>query len=462
MLNTAAMAHFAIETRTQDIPADVLEGARNALIDTFGAGLAGSREPVGALAMRWVDELGGRGKATLWATGTRTSVPEAAFANGIFAHALDFDDSLPTLRGHPSAPVVASALAVGESVGARGADVLAAYAIALEIAGKLGRVLGNEHYLQGWHNTSTIGTFTSTAVAARLWGLTVAELQVAWGLAASQLSGLVRNFGTMTKPFHVGRAARCGVMSAWFAKHGFTADGEIFDHAKNVFQTYGAKDAAALGALLDSLGNPWEIREPGNWVKRWPCCYCSHRAIGGLFELMQRHDIRAGDIQEIAVGFLPGTDEPLISTNPQTGLEGKFSVEYALAAAALDGALTLDTFTDAMVQRSPARALIAKVRRYRIEDRKVYGLDAYTDIAVTTSKGRYEMRVERTPGSPAWPLTLADRRAKFLDCAGIVLGKTRAERVLQLAQQCTELPDIGQLVAATVPGERDDQPARTA
>ena len=447
---TRQLASFVADTAIRNIPADALRRARDALIDTLGVSLAGSREPGAAIARQYAQELGAKRQAIVWGTPLATSPAEAAFANGVSAHALDFDDSMPTLRGHPSAPLIAAALAVGEVTGASGKAVLAAYVLGLEIGGKLGRVLGTGHYMRGWHTTSTVGTFTATAVAARLWKLDAAALQRAWGIAASQVSGLVRNFGTMTKPFHAGRAARCGVLSAWLAKHGHTADSAIFDGKNNVFETYGA-NGAPLAEVAGRLGAPWEIVEPGNWVKRWPCCYAGHRAIGGLFELLERHQIRTDEIKAIAAGFPPGSDTALISTNPQTGLEGKFSVEYALAAAALDRKLTLESFTDAMVQRAALRRLMSKVRRYRVEDSKVHGLDTFTDIEIDTARGRFSMRVELTPGSPGWPATAAARTEKFMDCAARILGARGAERLLALAQRCERLPDIGQLSKATVP-----------
>jgi 2-methylcitrate dehydratase PrpD len=459
---TRKLASFVIDTRTEDIPAEVLLGARYALIDTLGCSLAGTLEPVSEIALRWARDVDAKPRATIWGTPLATSPAEAAFVNGICAHALDFDDSLPNLRGHPSAPMLAAGLAVGEVAGAAGAEVLAAYALGLEIAGKLGRAMGHGHYMRGWHTTSTVGTFTATAVAARLWGLNTAGLQTAWGIAGSQMSGLVRNFGTMTKPFHVGHAARCGVLSAWLAKHGHTADDAILDGKNNVLETYGEGDGAPLAELSGRLAKPWEIIDPGVWVKRWPCCYCNHRAIGGALKLLEQHQIRTEEINAMTVGFLPGTDTPLIYTNPQTGLEGKFSVEYALAATVLDRKLTLESFTDVMVQRAPIRDLIAKVRRYRIEDKKIYGLDAYTDIEIGAARGPFRMRVEHTPGSPRWPMTDADRAEKFLDCAGRVLGSRNAGRLLELARQCEKLPDIRQLLQATVPAEGAMDKSRSA
>lgn len=451
---TDTLSGFAIDTKATAVPPAVLAAARNALTDTVGVALAGTLEPLGEITTRWVQDLGARRQSSFWGHDIGTSVVEAAFANGICSHALDFDDSHPNLRGHPSATLVPAALAVGEASGAPGREVLAAYAIGLEVAGKLALGLGNGHYLRGWHTTATAGVFGATAVAARLWGLDAGALRKAWGLAGSQMSGLVRNFGTMTKPFHAGHAARCGVFSAWMVRQGFTANDSIFDGENNIFDTYGGNDGAPAAQLVQRLGQPWESIEPGIYVKRWPCCYSSHRPVGGLSELIEKHSLRPDEINEVAVGFLPGADTALVSLDPQTGLQGKFSVEYTLAALLLDRKLKLETFTDAMVQRPQARALIGKVRRYRIADDKVYsGISAtgYTDVTVTTPRGRFEVRVDRVPGSPAWPLTDADRKDKFMDCSARVLGAPGAESLFALCQRSGELPDIRELVKATVP-----------
>lgn len=457
---TERLARYVIETRTGDIPPPVIAGARDALIDTVGVALAGTVEPVGEIVARWIQELGARSQATFWGNRVGSSPADAAFANGVCAHALDFDDSLPSLRGHPSATMVPAALAVAEARGRSGADVLAAYALGLEVAGKLGHAMGHGHYLRGWHTTATVGIFSSTAAAARLWGLDAQELRVAWGLAASQVSGLIRNFGTMTKPFHAGHTARCAVQSVWMARAGFTADDHIFDDKGSALATYRGDDGAPLDELIERLGAPWEMLEPGIYVKRWPCCYCNHRAVGGILELIAKHGIRAEEVRQVEIGFLPGTDNALVSHDPQTGLEGKFSIEYAMAATLLDGNLKLESFTDAMVQRSSVRQLMRKVRRYRIADNKVYsGVVGYTDIAVDTVRGRFEMRIDRAPGSPAWPMTAQERIEKFMNCAGRVLGTPGAARLLDRMQNCGTLADIRELLRATVPAEKRGETA---
>jgi 2-methylcitrate dehydratase PrpD len=338
--------------------------------------------------------------------------------------------------------------------------VLAAFALGLEVAGKLGRAIGGGHYMRGWHTTGTIGAFSSTAAAARLWKLDVGQLQTAWGLAASQTSGLVRNFGTMTKPFHAGHAARIGVLSAWLAKEGFTADQNIFDGKNNFFATYGGKDGAPLEDGLAKLGKPWEMSEPGIYVKRWPCCYCNHRPVGGMIKLIQQHSIKPDEVTAVEVGFLPGSDEALVSTNPTTGLEGKFSIEYVTAALFIDGKLTLETFTDPMVNRPEIRAFMPKVKRYRIEAQGTFsGVVGYSDVAVETKRGRFTIREEHAPGSPEAPMTPADRVEKFMDCAGRVLGERGARGLLDQLSKLESNPNVAKLIASTSPQEGQAAPA---
>ena len=461
---TQQLAAFVINTRESDVPSDVTDGARDALVDTLGCALAGSLEEGSEIAQRWVRETGARTQATVIGTQLSTSPAEAAFANGLASHALDFDDSLITLRGHPTAPMLGAGLAVGEAAGATGKAVLAAMAIGLEVGGKIGPALGAGHYMKGWHSTATVGVFSATAVAARLWKLTGEQLQTAWGIAASETSGLIRNFGTMTKPFHAGLAARSAVVAAWMAKNGFSADTQIFDGMNNFFSTYGSEDGVALAEMLPRLGNPWEMRTPGIYVKRWPCCYCNHRPVGGMFELIEQHGIRADEVTRVRIGFLPGADTPLIYTDPHTGLEGKFSMEYNAAAVLIDGKLTMETFTDAMVRRPAIRALMPKVERFRIPDSKIYsGITGYNDIEIVTTRGAFKLHVDRVPGSPQWPMTPADREEKFLDCAGRVLGSAGAKKLFDVAERCGQLANIAELTRATVPVEtRKDAPAKAA
>jgi 2-methylcitrate dehydratase PrpD len=265
------------------------------------------------------------------------------------------------------------------------------------------------------------------------------------------MSGLRRNFGTMTKPFHVGNAARTAVVSVSLAKRGLTSDEVIFDGDGGVIQTYGGGDGEPVEQILATLADPWDIVDPGNCVKRWPCCYSGPRAIAALYDMIDKHGIAADDVEEITVSFLPGGDTALLSTDPKTGLEGKFSIEYMAAAILLDGPLKMATFTDPMVQRPEVRRLMQKVRRIHVPDEKFYsGMTGHNDIVVTTRHGRFEMREERVPGSRGWPLSEKDRDDKFLDCATAARDEAAAGDLLSSLKAMRSLADVGRLAKATM------------
>jgi 2-methylcitrate dehydratase PrpD len=449
---TQKLADFVINTSISDLPREALDGARDALIDTIGCGLAGTPEEACRIVVRFLRDQGGNAQATVWGVGLATTVSDAAFANGVFTHALDYDDTQSNLRGHPSAALVPAILAVGEYTHASGLDALGAYAIGLEVAGKLGRAFGDGHYLHGWHATATVGVFAAAAAAGRLLGLSVEQLRRALGIAASESSGLVRNFGTMTKPFNAGHAAKGGVIAAMLAKQGFTADASIFDGKDGFLSIYGGADGQPLDELLGRLAQPWEVIQPGLFFKRWPCCYCNHRSIGGLLQMIPEHGLKPDEIEAIEIGFPPGSDTALIANDPRTGLQGKFSIEYVAAATLLDGKVTLESFTDEMVNRPEVRRLMQKVRRYRIEDSRTFaGTVGYNDLTIRTTRGEFKMHVDKTPGSPVWPVSAEERDEKFLDCAGRVLSGAEARELLDLLLKCRSLADVGPLVRATAP-----------
>ncbi len=447
---TATLASFVVSYDTADIPEKVWSAAQAAMVDTLGCALAGVGEPVSTIAAASIQDAAAGGEsAGLWGTQRRGTMADAAFVNAIATHALDFDDNLPTQRGHPSTTVLPAALAVAGPAKASGADLIAAYAIGIEVSGKLGPAAGFGHYVRGWHPTSTIGIFGATAAVARLLRLNALQTAHAWGIAASQTSGLVANFGTMTKPFNAGHAARCAVTAALLARAGFTANTTIFDGETSVLATYGGEGAVPLKGLLETLAAPWEIVEPGIFMKRWPCCYCSHRPLSALLTLIAQHGITAQEVESIAIGFPPGSDGGLRDDIPTTGLGGKFSVEYTAAAAVLDGHISMETFTDAMVQRPAAQALLARVHRYRIPDERRWSSTiGYNDVRIETRRGVFSARIEETPGSPSSPLTPGELDAKFTDCAQALLGQVRTDHALRQIRTLAQAPDCQGLLDA--------------
>lgn len=433
---THRLAQFVVDTPLSDLSASIMTLAESAWVDTVGCALAGVDEPVVQLARQLTPAAGTTGatlgEATLWGLPGRYHARDAAFLNGIAAHALDYDDNMPSLRGHPSTTMLPAAWAAAQAAGRRGDEMLAAYVMGVEVGGKLGLALGHGHYGRGFHATATAGIYGATAAAARLFDLDAAQLAMAWGFAASQASGLTLNFGTMAKPFHAGHAARCAIDAVLMVKAGMTAHPAVFDGERSALATYGGDGAEPLAELIPKLAKPWEIEHPGVYVKLWPCCYCSHRPIAGLLQLMAEHDLHPSEVQAIEIGFPPGTDGGLVKGFPSTGLAGKFSVEYTAAATVLDGAVTLKTFTDDMLRRDDVQRLMRACRSYAIADERRWSATVgYNVVALVTSRGRFECRVEDTPGSPTQPMSAAQLDAKFIDGAQHALGNTHAAAALR-------------------------------
>jgi 2-methylcitrate dehydratase PrpD len=429
-----------------DVPDEVLDRSENAFIDTVGGALVGVDDPATQIATRWIEGTTSASRATIWGSAVRASAADAALVNGVAAHVLDWDDTSPSLRGHPSATLIPTVMAVGEATAASGRDVLGAYAVGVDVAGKIARALGNAHYIRGWHNTVTVGVFSCTAAAGRLMGLDADQMANALGIAASQSAGLLRNFGTMTKPLHVGLAARVGIQAAELAKLGFTADTTILDGPDGFIGIYGGADGQPLEGLLDSLGAPWEVVKPGIAAKKWPCCYQVHRALIGLGDLVKEHHIDPATISAIDIGFAPGSDAALIYDDPQTGLEAKFSAQYNIAAYLIDGTLGMATYEDASIHRPDVRALMGRISRYTVPDTRSYsGTIGYTDVRIVTNGQTYEHRVQQEETRHAWVVSDAEHDEKFLACVTYVMAADAAQGLLADARSIRDLDDVSGL-----------------
>lgn len=436
---TRSLAAFAAALDLA-VPRDVIARAGDAFVDSLGVALGGSADPAARIARASIDLATGSGTSTIWSSGERARPQDAAFVNSVQMHVLDFDDSSLSLRGHPSSTMMPTAIAVAQSTGASGTQALSAYAIGLEVATRVARWLTPLHYLKGWHTTVTAGVFGTVAIAGRLLGLDETAMRHAFGLAASQASGMTRNFGSMAKAFQTGHAARSGIVAARLAAAGMNADLDILDGSQGFLALYGGAEIPPDRALLQDLGQRWELLNPGLYMKRWACCYAVHRPVVGLLELQAQEGFVANDIRSIAVGFLPGAAHPLNHTNPQSGLEGKFSIEYAMAAALLDGDLSLESFTDEAVQRPAAQALQRKVSRFEIPHEGVFnGLTGFNDLIVDTTRGQFKYQIDRTPGSPQWPLTPDELEKKFISCARTQLNPEAAHALYRRARA---LPDL--------------------
>ena len=448
---TRRLAEFVATTPSSDILPEAREQAQRAFLDTLGVMLAGSCEDAARIAADMVRDQSGSSEASVFGHGFGAPASEAALVNGTSAHALDFDDVNVNMRGHPSVPLLPAVLALGEKLGSSGRDVIDALVLGFEVECKLGRVIGALHYALGWHATSTLGTLGAAAACARLLRLNVDQTQTALGIAASLASGVRQNFGTMTKPLHAGWAAHNGVIAATLADRGFTADSAALEGESGLLRA--ASGGARLNArALARLGDQWEIVSPGIGVKLYPCCYATHRAIDAALEIVASDGPHDSNIESVEVTVSRGTLMPLRKPLPATGLEGKFSMEYCIAAALADGRVGLATFTDEAVRRTELRKLMKRVAVREERRAAAFPIGGRAVVSVDTSGRVNHTRIVETPkGDPQNPLTWNELCDKFRDCAGAVLPGPAIEDAIETVAALDDIENLGRLISALTP-----------
>jgi 2-methylcitrate dehydratase PrpD len=451
MSAATTIAEFITKSRWDECPPAAVEAAHRAILDTVGVMLAGSTEPAARLVQAVAAREGGAPLATIAGTGQRTGTVWAALANGTAAHAHDFDDTNFALMGHPSAPVLAAALAAGEMALAKGQDVVHAFLLGFEVSVTVAAAINPAHYERGWHATSSVGTLGAAAAAARALRLDADQTRVALAVAASQASGLKENFGTMTKPFHAGHAARSGVLAALLAREGWTASAAALDGPQGYVNVLGAgtTDLSVIG----TLGAPWKITTSGVAVKPYPSCACTHSIIDQTLEMRRVHGIAPDAVREVVVGVTAGVPRILIHPRPRTGLEAKFSGEFCAAAALQDGAVGLATFDDARTQDAGIRRLMERVRLV-VDPSIPSALEQHmwTRVTIRLQDGRVvALGPREVPGHPTNPITQAALREKFMQCARLVLPEDRADAVRQMVETLDRCPDLRSLTAVLGP-----------
>jgi 2-methylcitrate dehydratase PrpD len=447
---TARIAAFVAESRWDDCPLPAVDAARRAILDCLGVMLAGSAEPAARIVRRVAEAEGGGPLATLVGTGLRSGALWAALFNGTAAHALDFDDTNFAMLGHPSAPVLAAALAAGELATATGRDVVQAFLVGFEVETTLGEAINPRHYEHGWHATCTLGTLGAAAAAARLFGLDAPGTATALAVAASQSSGLKENFGTMTKPFHAGHAARSGVLAALLAREGWTASDRAIEGPQGFVNVLGG--GGGLGVLA-TLGAPWKILTTGVAVKPYPSCACTHSIIDSALELRRTHALAPEAVDEVVIGVNERVPAILIHSDPRTGLEAKFSAEFCVAAALVEPRVGIETFRDEKTQDPALRGLMKRVRV--IVDPEIPGeleRHMWTRLTLHLVDGRrLEIPPRQVPGHPSNPLSIAALRDKFESCAALALPPDRVDVVRGLVERLDDCPDLRSLTALLSP-----------
>lgn len=426
----------------------VIEKLKLAALDTLAAILSGVNEPVTQKVISFATVPADRAEASILGFTLRGDLRGAALANGTMAHACDYDDSSWTMWGHPTAPVLPAVLAIAEHNNQSGLDFLVGLAAGLEIEKTLGLGCQPEHYHRGYHPTGSLGVFGAAAGAAKMLGLDSERTCMALGISASRAAGLRGNSGTMTKPLHVGFAARDGVEAALFAEAGMTASPNVIAGALGFFDVC-APDHGKLDWITDRLGHPFEVVEPGLSPKLYPSCSETHSATDAILA-MRAEGLRASDVRKIHCGMTPAAHAGLAYHDPTTPLQAKFSQEYCLAAPLVFGRLGLAEFDLDAVMNSEVRALIK--RTDVAIDPELSGADSVSFsspaiVEVETNDGRtIRKKVVEMRGHPKNPLKPSEIEAKFIECGDRVLPKTAVRSALAKIQALEQLASIRELV----------------
>jgi 2-methylcitrate dehydratase PrpD len=448
---TEKIAGFIVDTGYEDLPRDAVEKAKRTALDCLGAALAGVVEPVSQTTITsYVTKLGGPPQASVFGAGLKVSVQDAALANGVIAHALDYDDCGVKI-GHPSVLVFPAVLSLGEHLGASGQDILTAYILGLEVEGKLA-LHADFKLMQARLNHQTwYGSIGAAAACAKLLRLDVAKTRMALAIGANFACGLSANHGTMA----AGNACRNGVVATLMAQEGFTANPNIVEAKNGFYDTLVGAGHYDAERMADGLGNPFYIESPGIGLKKYPSCYHTHRALDGVFQLLGEHRLSDKDIAEVDVGTSERAMRVLAFSEPATPYQAKFSMPYCIAAAVVDHQVTLDTFTSDKMEDCDIVKARKKVH-LSFPDVPIWpGLaDVGPDtefvgnpVTIRTTDGRsYNARVDIPRGDPALPLTDDELLAKYRDCGRSQLRPDDIERSVSLALGLETVADIGTLV----------------
>lgn len=432
---TKGLARRIVESKYADLPDAVLHEAARALLNWCGCAIAGSRHETVDCALAAVMPFAGAAQAGVFGRRERMDILNAALVNGISSHVLDFDDTQAEAI-HPSSPVFPALLALAEWRGFSGAELAHAFVVGVEVECRIGRSVFPQHYDAGWHITGTAGVFGAAAAAGKLLKLNEQQMTWALGMAATQSAGLREMFGSMCKCLHPGRAAQNGLHAALLAQQGFTSSEHCLEAKRGFGYVMSTRfDPAVIAA---PWGSQYELLL--NMYKPFACGLVVHGVIDGCIQLRTEYGLLPESIGRIDLKVAPLVLELTGKTEPRTGLEGKFSVFHAAAAAIVHGAAGEAQFSDACVRDATVSALRNKV--FAVTDASLLWTQA--NVSIRLKDGRVlERHILHPLGSLERPMSDADLEAKFRNLAGEVLDAGRCERLLDLCQTLTTLPDAG-------------------
>ena len=426
------------------------EWSKRAIIDTVGVALAGAATDTARIPVRVTPVT--PGPCQVIGQPITCDPLNATLLNGTAAHALDFDDMTQNMMGHPSVAILPGLLALGESRKSSGTQILEAYLVGFETAGKIGRAVTYAHHDIGWHGTATLGIFAAVAAGAALMKMNAPKIATALSIAASLASGLRTNFGTMTKPLHAGHAGRNAIFALFAAEEGFSANEAAFEKKQGFFDVFLGPDTAKPDLALAAWFHPPEILDPGLCLKLYPSGAHTHPFIEMVRDLTSRHNLAASEIERIDVLSESSRHDHINRPNPKSALDAKWSIHYLIARTLTDGWPRLDHFTDTAVREPKIQELMRLVHASPDPALDQNWSDKYGGtVIITTSSGthhraRIEHMIARGPDNP---MRDEEVESKFFDCARRSLAQGQARELYDALNQLSDIPDITEIMKKT-------------
>ena len=434
-----------------DIPEEALRIGTRCLLDGLGLYVAGSDEHAVKILIEEAFENGGREDAQLFASNKRVPAPMAARVLGTAGHAHDWDDSQVSvdpahiygLLTHPTIPPLTASLVIGQRLGGiDGKTFMLAFLTGFEVECKISEWMLPQHYMSGMHSSGTVGTFGAYVAAAKLLGLTGEKLRSGLGIAASFAAGIRCNFGTMTKPLHVGRAAENGVTAALLAEKGYTADPQALDGPWGFMAVQGG--GASEEKMAQGFGKTWTIVEPGVSIKPYPCGVLTHPTIDLMLKLVTDADIAPEDIESVTVHAGTNILKPIRYPIASNHLQAKFSLPAALSMIALARKAGKVEFSDEFVASDAMQAMQRRIKTELDPEIEAKGFDKMRSRITITLKGERQIAGwadERYRGGPENPLSDQELEGKVRSCCDGVLDSDAQDQLINTVWQVTDLED---------------------
>jgi 2-methylcitrate dehydratase PrpD len=441
---TRLLAEFVANHPSRGWSDAVEHEAHRTFLNWFGCAIGASQHEAMEAGLAAMMELSPAPQASILGRREKVDMSSAALLNGISSHTFDFDDTHLKTIIHPAGPVASALLALAEKTGAPGRELIDAMVLGIDVSCRIGNMMYPDHYDRGWHITGSTGSIGAAAACARLMKLDAHKTQMAIGIAASQPIGMREQFGTMTKPFHPGAAARAGLTSALMAKHGYTASLRALEAARGYAQTVSTKND--WNEVTGELGQRFELSF--NTYKPFACGIVIHPSIDAAVQLRNTHGIKAADVERIELKVHSLVLELTGKKTPKDGLEAKFSVYHSAAAGLIFGEAGEHQYDDAIVNRPDVLDLRSRIVATVNDSIHEASVDA---TAICKDGRRVHLFVKHAIGSMENPMTDAHLEGKFDGLVKPVLGDRKADTLKKLCWGLAGHANLSALVAEATP-----------